>query len=152
MIRLSNPQKIQFVQEFIDEFRTNQILELHSIDLDIVFINEADKRFPWITPSENPFSTNPIFRGLVAINEKLCDHLKLNPRERFSMLLHEIGHILDSTPREGNEFQRELNADQFAVDFGLSEELASGLTKLLESDKFKDMEKDMKERIDRLIK
>ncbi len=68
-------------------------------------------------------------------------------REQFAMLFHELGHILDHTPRIGNGFQRELNADQFAVDFGLSEDLATGLTKLVESGRYQETSGDMNRRI-----
>lgn len=146
-MKLINPQKITIVQEFIDEFGASLIAESPSSNIDFVFINEEHDRSQWIATPNTPFATNPLFPGVIVMNERICAELMLDNREQFSMLFHEIGHVLDSTERVGNGFNRELNADQLAAKFGLSEALASGLTKIVESGKYKDTETDMCERI-----
>jgi Zn-dependent protease with chaperone function len=67
------------------------------------------------------------------------------------MLAHEIGHILDKTQRlPNNQLTWEYNADQLAIDLGLSQELKSGLEKIIKSGDYSNENLDIKKRIKKL--
>lgn len=153
MITFRNDHPINFVQAFIERFEL-QINELtQELSITILYINEQDSRYGYITSNSEPFATNPLFTNpfIVAINEALCEHLSLSQEEKFAMIAHEIGHILDETPREANnQLIREINADQFAINLGLSNELRSGLEKFIQSGNYTDVANDLNARINRL--
>jgi hypothetical protein len=137
MINITNPQNIEIYTAFINEFEEllRNINPVSTINIEVVNVE-----YPLsvaVTISDDPFATNTIITPLlIVINETVCNDLNLSQRECFAMIAHEVGHILDPTPREGNEFRREINADMFTVELDLVQDLINGLTKIIDSGNF----------------
>lgn len=70
----------------------------------------------------------------ISINEAQCDKLGFDDGERDACLFHEIGHIL--CPVEEDGLEKELIADNAAIENGLREQLISALKKMANSDDF----------------
>lgn len=86
---------------------------------------------------ETPFATNiHVHPYPIVVNEEAGNLLELEENERYAVVFHEIGHILDPTILDENSIQREINTDSFAVRANLRMELISGLRKLLENDRY----------------
>jgi Zn-dependent protease with chaperone function len=137
MINFNNPQKLEIYNAFIDEF--SQLFRSLNLDstTNITCVNTHYPLAVAVTISDDPFATNTIVKPLlIVMNETICNNLNLTQREHFAMIAHEIGHIIDSTPRLGNEMQREINADNFAVSLELTQDLITGLTKIIDSGKY----------------
>jgi len=134
MILFENPQNIEVFKSFITQFE-NTINDTHNGDtINICGINEVNKRFNYIANNYDPFATNTLFKNpfYIAINEQVCKQLILSQEEQYAMIAHEIGHIIDKSPREiNNQLNREYNADQFAIGLDLTNELKSGLEKII---------------------
>lgn len=83
----------------------------------------------------------------IAINEKQCERLGLDDKERDACLFHEIGHILYPVERDG--LDKELAADNLAMESSLGPHLISALKKMAASDVFKEeARKEMTKRIE----
>jgi Zn-dependent protease with chaperone function len=152
MILFENPQKIEIFKSFVDQFE-KEIDENFNEDTCTIFgINEQHPLFSAIANSTDPCAYNRIVKPLsIAINEKVIQQLKLTNEEQYAMIAHEIGHILDKTPRDmNNQLIREFNADQFAVNLNLTKELKTGLEKLIESGDYPEENEGLKERIKKL--
>jgi Zn-dependent protease with chaperone function len=148
MILFKNQQNIEVFNSFIDQFENaiNQNYDGNMIT--IVVMNEQHPFFKAIANDNDPFARNSMN---IAINEQVCQQLKLTQDEKYAMIAHEIGHILDSTPKEtNNQLSREHNADQFAVKLNLTIELKTGLEKLIESGNYPEENEGLKERIEKL--
>ena len=148
MININNTQNLEIYTTFINEFGEL----LRNIDTDsttnIFGVNVNHTLSSAVTISDDPFATNTIITPLlIVMNEAVCNDLNLTKRECFAMIAHEIGHILDTTPRVGNETQREINADIFTVRLGLSQELINGLTKIIDSCNYDAQVEGIQERI-----
>lgn len=66
----------------------------------------------------------------------LCEQFDLTEEECFACIVHEIGHIFDSTPSIDNKpsEERELNADKKVLELGLQDSLVSALGKMCPED------------------
>lgn len=150
MIEFENPQNLEIFTSFKVEFDA-VLKEKCNMDFKIYGINTEHKLAPYITVNDDPFATNTTIKPLtILFNELICKELKLTPKEHYAMIAHEVGHIIDSTPRIENEMQREKNADMFAVELGLKEDLLNGLRKIIESGKYSNEVKGIEERIEYL--
>ncbi len=148
MILFKNPQNIEVVNSFVDLFENAVNENSVGKTITIVVMNELHPRFSWIAYDNDPFAKNG---NNIAINEQICQQLNLTQEEQYAMIAHEIGHILDNTPREiDNQLYREYNADQFAVKLNLTNELITGLEKLMESGNNPEENKGLEERIKKL--
>ena len=152
MIIFKNPQKIEIFKSFLEQYGKQINKNDLEDEITIVGINEKHKLFSAVSTIEDPFATNiSISPLLITINEPLCEQLKFTKEEKYAMITHEIGHILDKTVRENNnQLNREFNADQFSINLGLSKELKSGLEKIIESGKYEKEVKDINERIKKM--
>lgn len=134
MINLINEQNLEIYTAFIDEFGETLRNINPDSETNILVVDVSYYLAPAVTISHDPFATNTIMNPLlIVMNECVCNKLRLTRRECFAMIAHEVGHILDSTPRLGNEMLREENADMFAVKLGLTEFLISGFTKIIDN-------------------
>lgn len=152
MIQLTNKHNIEVFNSFSDKY-LKVINEIHRDNkISIGIINSVDSKFNYVASPEDPFATSTIMNPIViAINEEVCVKLKLTQKEQHAMLAHEIGHILDKTQRlTNNQLIREYNADQLAIDLGLSQELKSGLEKIIKSGDYSNENLDIKKRIKKL--
>lgn len=152
MIQLTCKHNIKIFNSFSDKY-LKFINEIHGDNtISIGIINSEDSIFNCVASLEDPFASSTIMNPVViAINEEVCIKLKLTQEEQHAMLAHEIGHILDKTQRLPNDqLIREYNADQFAIDLGLSQELKSGLEKIINSGDYSNENLDIKERIKKL--
>ena len=133
MISFKNPQNIDVFESFFGEFE--EVNDIFNDDIEILGINEQHILFSAVATKDDPFATNTSIKPVcIAINEQICQKLDLTQKEQYAMIAHEIGHILDSSPREeNNQLGREFNADLFAVKLGLSKELKTGLEKIVAS-------------------
>lgn len=141
MFNVINAQDIEIFANFFNEFRQLlevQIQQKRGTPLTVQFGNTDNERLStWVDIQGDPFSTNTSFNAPpILINEPVCDTLKLSERELYAFIAHEFGHILDDTPRGNDQLGREINADQTAVELGLTQELISGLQKLVDSGLF----------------
>lgn len=151
MILFNNPQNIEVIKSFIDIFNTKINKDDNESTITICIINQEHQLFNAVAAENDPFATNTTMKPLIiAINEKVCQILDLTLQEQYAMIAHEIGHIIDNTPKEKNSKSREYNADQFAVKLGLSQELKTGLEKIIGSGNYLNESKDITERIKRL--
>lgn len=152
MISFTNPQNIKVFKSFVDQFEKiiNETVNCETIT--ISGINEQHKYFNAVAKKNDPFATNPVLdQSIIAINEQICLQLKLSPEEQYAMIAHEIGHILDTNPREiNNQLNREYNADQFAINLNLTKELKTGLEKIIESKNYPEEIEDLKKRMKKL--
>jgi hypothetical protein len=152
MIIFKNPQNIEVFNSFVDQFEKviNQIFKEDIIT--ICSINEQHTLFKCVANQNDPFATNTIMTPLViAINEKVCLQLKLSQEEQHAMIAHEIGHILDKSPREiNNQLNREYNADQFTIKLNLNKHLKTGLEKIIASGNYSEETEGLKERINKM--
>lgn len=148
MILFKNSQNIEIFKSFVDQFE-NSINENYNGDrITIAIINELHPHFSCIAYDNDPFAKNV---NNIAINEQICQQLNLTQEEQYAMIAHEIGHILDNTPREiDNQLYREYNADQFAVKLNLTNELKTGLEKFMKSGNYPEENEAIKERIKKL--
>lgn len=152
MIKFKNPQNILIFEWFFEQFgpRINQLYNGEAVS-EISGINSKHPISQAILSPSDPFATNVKLTPLaVALNEPVCISLNLTEEEQYAMIAHEIGHILDSTPREDNQPLRERNADQFALRLGLDENLLSGLEKLVKSGAYEGEAEQLKHRIEYL--
>ena len=152
MITFNNPQNIEVFELFVKQFeiKINEIITEETIT--IFGINERHELFHYVASKNDPFATNPIMTPLVvAINEQVCTNLKLIQEEKNAMIAHEIGHILDKTPIDINcQLKREYNADQFAINLNLFNELKTGLEKIIQSGNYSEETEGIKERIKKI--
>lgn len=137
MITFRNPQRIDFYTLFITEFQ-DIINELYSgVEIIINLMDTENPNAQVVAIGNAPFATNIHVRPYpIVMNAEVCNLLELDENERYAMVFHEIGHILDPTILEENSIQREINADSFAVRAGLRMELINGLHKLVEDDRY----------------
>lgn len=143
MITLNNPQNLDIYSTFIDDFGEIIKFKYEGNSITISGVNGSWPNSQFVDIKSVPFATNTELRDLIiVINEEICESLDLSQNERYAMISHEIGHIIDPTPRNNNHLLREINADSFAVELGLSHHLISGLQKLIYSGKY-DTEIDM---------
>ncbi len=148
MILFKNLQIIEVFNSFGDQFENAINENYNGNTITIVVLNEQHPFFKAIANDNDPFARN--FNN-IAINEQVCQQLNLTQEEKFAMIAHEIGHILDNTPKDiNNRLNREYNADQFAVKLNLSKELKTGLEKLIESGDYPEENEGLKERIKKL--
>ncbi|MHA6281111.1 hypothetical protein ACXYMT_13100 [Salinimicrobium sp. CAU 1759] len=152
MLTIENPQAIEVIKSFSDHFKNDINNILNGKNITIVTINEQHERFALVATTEDPFAANKLFQpAMVAINEQVCQQLELTQEEQYAMIAHEIGHVLDNSPRQENNYlEREYNADQFTINLGLSNELKAGLEKVVNSGNYSKERQDIEERIKRL--
>ena len=134
MLQFINRQNIAIFNSFSENFLKviNEIHDGNTITIEI--INSQHPFFSAVADSTDPFATNTIMNPqVITINEQVCLHLNLTQEKQYAIIAHEIGHILDDTARQpNNQLIRECNADQFAVNLGLSQYLISGLEKIID--------------------
>ena len=148
MILFKNQQNIEVFNSFVDQFENAINENYNGNTISIVVMNEQHPFFKAIANDNDPFARK--FNN-IAINEQVCHQLNLTQEEKFAMIAHEIGHILDNTPRDmNNQLNREINADEFAIKLNLSKELNTGLEKLIESENYSEENKGLEERIKKL--
>ena len=152
MILLRNPQNIEIFTSFVYQFEKVMSDELINSTITICCINEHHERYCTVATENDPFATNTSLNPpFIAINEQVCQELSLTQEEQYAMIAHEIGHILDKSPREkNNPLNREYNADQFASKLELSKELKTGLEKIINSGNYPCETESIKERIKKL--
>lgn len=152
MILFRNPQNIEIFTTFVCQFEKVISDALINNTITICCINEQHKRYGAVATKNDPFATNTALNPpFIAINEQVCQELSLAQEEQYAMIAHEIGHILDNNPREkNNPLNREYNADQFAIKLELSEELKTGLEKIINSGNYPSETESIKERIKKL--
>lgn len=70
--------------------------------------------------------------NIIFYDESLCHTYQLSAEECIACIAHELGHLLDKTPKLNNmpTEEREYNADNYACQLGLAEDLASALNKM----------------------
>jgi len=151
MILFRNPQNIEIITSFVCQFEKVISDELINSTIAICCINEHHERYCAVATKNDPFATNTTLNPpFIAINEQVCQELNLTQEEQYAMIAHEIGHILDNSPREkNNPLNREYNADQFAIKLELSKELKTGLEKIINSGNYSWETENIKERIKR---
>jgi Zn-dependent protease with chaperone function len=149
MILFRNPQNIEIFTSFVCQFEKVISDVLNDKTITICCINEQHKRFSEVATKNDPFATNTAFNPpFIAINEQVCQKLSLTQEEQYAMIAHEIGHILDNSPSEkNNPLNREYTADQFTIRLELSEELKTGLKKIINSGNYPSETESIKERI-----
>jgi hypothetical protein len=151
MIAFHNPQSLKIYASFISEFGERLKSTNSDNEKNIYGINQAHDLSVATSSLNDPFATNTIVTpSVVVMNDDICNTLQLTDRECFAFILHEIGHIMDKTPLIGNEELREINADQFAVNFRMSQELISGLSKILDSNNYENLVEGIRKRVDAL--
>lgn len=155
MLNVINDQDIEIFESFLNEFRQLlevQIRQKRGTELTVLVGNTDNPKLnARVSIQEDPFSTNTGFREPpILINEPTCDTLRLNHRELYAFIAHEFGHILDDTPRGNDQLEREINADQTSVELGLTQELISGLQKLVDSGLFAAQDQSILSRIQNL--
>mgnify|MGYP003112872315 CR=1 FL=1 len=152
MIEFKNPQNINVFESFIDRYQNLVNANLSADNITIGSINEHHQLFNAVATKDDPFATNSEMQPVViAINEIVCKKLDFTEEEQHAMIAHEIGHILDQSPRQENiQLDREYNADKFAIELGLSKELKTGLVKIIESGNYSEEINDIQKRINNL--
>jgi hypothetical protein len=151
MITFNNPQKLDIYDTFILNFAEKLEAYHNSDSILIQGINTDHPSAEWILSDDDPFATGTIIKPLtIAMNQFICHSLCLTEKERHAMILHEIGHLIDATPRESNQMVREINADKFAVEFGYGEHLKSGLQKLVDHKNYKYLAEKIGKRIQKI--
>lgn len=147
-MKLINKTKLGYVDDFITKF--GPLLQSFETSNTCQFYEKDHKCFENMDFEATPFIY--IFSH-IGINESLCSQIGLNNEEKWSLLLHEIGHIvrpIDQRDMDNETFflQKELSADSFAVDNGFCEKLVSALDKLLLIKKLTQVQEDgIKKRI-----
>lgn len=148
MLTFQNPQDLEIYSAFFNKYSDllNELTLASTVD--ILCINTNDSRAQFVTVSDDPFATNTIISPIpIVMNEDVCNALCLTQEECFAMIAHEIGHIIDKTPRKENDNQREINADSFANKLGLAVELISSLSKIIDSGNYSSLVAGIQERI-----
>lgn len=137
MITLNNPKQIVFYGQFITDFQDTLNALYTGPEIIIYLIDKENPHAQVVAIGDDPFATNVhALPYRIVMNVEACNLLALEEDERYAMVFHEIGHILDPTIQQDNSIQREINADSFAVSADLRTELINGLRKLFENDKY----------------
>jgi hypothetical protein len=148
MINFQNPQNLEIYNSFINEFGEILIEKNDISTINILGINLSHTLSNTVNILNAPFATNTTMGAFpIVMNEMICNDLNLTTRERFAMISHEIGHIIDSTPQKNNGMQREINADKFAIELGLAQDLKNGLQKIIDSNNYSTQVEKIEERI-----
>jgi len=125
MISFRNVQNNPLFQDFVMNHSCSDILEQKNDTFRIILPGD------YLAAIFDPEDYMSLNSNYIFYNERKCNEIGLTDEERFSFIAHELGHFYDTTDRNGgNQQDREINADNFAVKLGLGEYLLSALKKL----------------------
>jgi len=139
MIR--NKSNLEIFDSFIEKYGNNNYCQ----DKDIVLISFEQPPYCGVNKNDSPYEA---CFNRIACSMDICAALGFSKEEMYALIAHEIGHIHYETRSMDCEIlDKEIKADSMAKQFGLGDELASALQKMIDSGKYEDVKEDMQQRI-----